>query len=155
MAAQVWKLSSTDICEIARNSVLQSGVEDRFKRHFLGEGYDEAGGNDIRMTNVPDIRVAYRFETLEHERRYIRKLTAAASPLASPAVGRVRSVAVARPPQLPRESPSSGRSFSEVLDSQLDDFERDNVDAPWARRNFSETDTAVRTQSSRASLLNK
>ena len=103
VAAQVWKLSSTDICEIARNSVLQSGVEDRFKRHFLGEGYDEAGGNDIRMTNVPDIRVAYRFETLEHERRYIRKLTAAASPLASPAVRRVRSIAVARP--LPREPP--------------------------------------------------
>ena len=54
-------------------------------------------------------------------------------------------------------APSSvaGRSFSEVLDSQLDDFERDNVDAPWARRNFSETDesmpfpaTAARTQSS-------
>ena len=163
VAAQVWKLSSTDICEIARNSVLQSGVEDRFKRHFLGEGYDEAGGNDIRMTNVPDIRVAYRFETLEHERRYIRKLTAAASPLASPAVGRVRSIAVAAPPRLPREpaSAAASRSFSEVLDSQLDDFERDNVDAPWARRNFSEVDeslpypaTATRTQSSMASLLN-
>ena len=135
VAAQVWKLSSTDICEIARNSVLQSGVEDRFKRHFLGEGYDEAGGNDIRMTNVPDIRVAYRFETLEHERRYIRKLTAAASPLASPAVGRVRSIAVAAPRRLPREpvAAAASRSFSEVLDSQLDDFERDNVDAPWAR----------------------
>ena len=175
MAAQVWKLSSTDICEIARNSVLQSGVEDRFKRHFLGEGYDEAGGNDIRMTNVPDIRVAYRFETLEHERRYIRKLTAAASPLASPAVGRVRSIAVpprdafaARvlpgdAPQLPREQPSAAasRSFSEVLDSQLDDFERANGAAPWARRNFSETDeplpfpaTAARTQSPMASLMN-
>ena len=163
VAAQVWKLSSTDICEIARNSVLQSGVEDRFKRHFLGEGYDEAGGNDIRMTNVPDIRVAYRFETLEHERRYIRKLTAAASPLASPAVGRARSIAVARPPQLPREQPSAaaGRSFSEVLDSQLDDFERENSEAPWARRNFSEVDealpfpaTAARTQSSVARLVN-
>uniref|UniRef100_A0A7S3ZVU8 AMP deaminase n=1 Tax=Pelagomonas calceolata TaxID=35677 RepID=A0A7S3ZVU8_9STRA len=143
VAAQVWKLSSTDICEIARNSVLQSGVEDRFKRHFLGEGYDEAGGNDIRMTNVPDIRVAYRFETLEHERRYIRKLTAAASPLASPAVGRVRSIAVARP--LPREPPSAAasRSFSEVLDSQLGDFERENSEAPWARRNFSETDESL------------
>ena len=161
VAAQVWKLSSTDICEIARNSVLQSGVEDRFKRHFLGEGYDEAGGNDIRMTNVPDIRVAYRFETLEHERRYIRKLTAAASPLASPAVGRVRSIAVARP--LPREpaAAAASRSFSEVLNGELDEFERENSEAPWARRNFSETDeslsypaTAARTQSSMASLMN-
>jgi hypothetical protein len=163
VAAQVWKLSATDICEIARNSVLQSGVEDRFKRHFLGEGYDEAGGNDIRMTNVPDIRVAYRFETLEHERRYIRKLTAAASPLASPAVGRVRSIAVAAPPRLPREpaSAAASRSFSEVLDNELGEFERANADAPWARRNFSETDealpfpaTAARTQSSMASLMN-
>ena len=69
----------------------------------------------------------------------------------------IKEKAKARPPQLPREPPSSaaGRSFSEVLDSQLDDFERDNVDAPWARRNFSETDTtAARTQSSMASLLN-
>ena len=132
VAAQVWKLSSTDICEIARNSVLQSGVEDRFKRHFLGEGYDEAGGNDIRMTNVPDIRVAYRFETLEHERRYIRKLTAAASPLASPAVRRVRSIAVR---QFPREppAPAASRSFSEVLDNELGEFERANANAPWAR----------------------
>ena len=142
VAAQVWKLSSTDICEIARNSVLQSGVEDRFKRHFLGEGYDEAGGNDIRMTNVPDIRVAYRFETLEHERRYVRKLTSAASPLASPAVRRVRSIAVR---QFPREppAPAASRSFSEVLDSQLGDFERENSEAPWARRNFSETDESL------------
>lgn len=27
IAAQVWKLSSCDMCEIARNSVLQSGFE--------------------------------------------------------------------------------------------------------------------------------
>ena len=76
VAAQVWKLSSTDICEIARNSVLQSGVEDRFKRHFLGDRYDAPGGqgNDIRMTNVPDIRVTYRQETLAHELDYVRRL---------------------------------------------------------------------------------
>ena len=89
--------------------------------------------------------MAYRFETLEHERRYIRKLTAAASPLASPAVGRVRSVAVAAPRRLPREpvAAAASRSFSEVLDSQLGDFERENSEAPWARRNFSETDESL------------
>ena len=43
MAAQVWKLSSTDMCEIARNSVLQSGFEHPFKAHFIGEQYDKAG----------------------------------------------------------------------------------------------------------------
>lgn len=29
IAAQVWKLSSSDMCELARNSVLQSGFEDK------------------------------------------------------------------------------------------------------------------------------
>ena len=82
VAAQVWKLSSTDICEIARTSVLQSGVEDRFKRHFLGDSYDAPGaaGNDIRMTNVPDIRVMYRHETLTNELAYVAKLSSRAVP---------------------------------------------------------------------------
>lgn len=39
VAAQVWKLSATDLCEIARNSVLQSGFEHPFKAHFVGENY--------------------------------------------------------------------------------------------------------------------
>lgn len=38
---KVWKLSSTDLCEIARNSVLQSGYEHRFKQHFLGDRYQQ------------------------------------------------------------------------------------------------------------------
>ena len=29
IAAQVWKLSQTDMCELARNSVLMSGFEDK------------------------------------------------------------------------------------------------------------------------------
>lgn len=39
VAAQVWKLTSTDICEIARSSVLQSGFEHEFKEHYLGKNY--------------------------------------------------------------------------------------------------------------------
>ena len=62
VAAQVWKLSATDQCEIARNSVLQSGFEDRYKRHFLGEDY-----SDIRETNVSEIRLMYRKESLADE----------------------------------------------------------------------------------------
>jgi AMP deaminase len=62
VAAQVWKLSATDSCEIARNSVLQSGWEDRYKRHFLGADY-----SDIRETNVPEIRLMYRKESLDNE----------------------------------------------------------------------------------------
>ena len=47
---------------MARNSVLQSGWEDRYKLHFLGKDY-----KDIRETNVPDIRLLYRQETLQEE----------------------------------------------------------------------------------------
>lgn len=73
VAAQVWKLSSTDVCEIARASVLQSGFEHPFKAHFLGEKYYLKGskGNDIRMSNVPNIRINYRQETLENEMNFV------------------------------------------------------------------------------------
>lgn len=39
------------------------------KSYWLGPGYNHEGpeSNDIRRTNVPDIRVAYRHETLNEE----------------------------------------------------------------------------------------
>lgn len=39
------------------------------KSYWLGPNYIKEGqeSNDIRRTNVPDIRVAYRFETLCEE----------------------------------------------------------------------------------------
>lgn len=69
IAAQVWKLSTCDMCEIARNSVLQSGFQDEVKAHWLGPNYknEGIGGNDVSRTNVPDIRVAYRYDTLVDE----------------------------------------------------------------------------------------
>ncbi|XP_036435194.1 AMP deaminase 2 isoform X2 [Colossoma macropomum] len=69
IAAQVWKLSSCDMCELARNSVLMSGFSHKVKSYWLGPSYIKEGpeGNDIRRTNVPDIRVAYRFETMCEE----------------------------------------------------------------------------------------
>jgi AMP deaminase len=41
----------------------------QFKQYWLGPHYLQEGkdGNDIRRTNVPDIRVAYRHETLTGE----------------------------------------------------------------------------------------
>ncbi|XP_029857088.1 AMP deaminase 2 isoform X2 [Aquila chrysaetos chrysaetos] len=69
IATQVWKLSSCDMCELARNSVLMSGFSHKVKSYWLGPHYLKEGpeGNDIRRTNVPDIRVSYRFETLCQE----------------------------------------------------------------------------------------
>lgn len=62
IAASVWKLSSCDLCEIARNSVLQSGFSHALKSHWIGKGYYKRGadGNDIRKTNVPHIRIEFR-----------------------------------------------------------------------------------------------
>jgi AMP deaminase len=79
VASQVWKLSAVDMCEIARNSVLQSGLEYRFKRHFLGRHFQKPGaeGNDIRQTNVPSIRLQYRLEMLLEEMAMVRDAAAA------------------------------------------------------------------------------
>ncbi|XP_065211003.1 AMP deaminase 2 isoform X2 [Planococcus citri] len=69
IAAQVWKLSSCDMCELARHSVMMSGFPHESKQHWLGPNYTKEGvaGNDITRTNVPDIRVAFRYETLIEE----------------------------------------------------------------------------------------
>ncbi|KAL5720997.1 AMP deaminase [Ranunculus cassubicifolius] len=62
IAASVWKLSSCDLCEIARNSVYQSGFSHVLKSHWIGKSYYLRGpdGNDIHKTNVPHIRVEFR-----------------------------------------------------------------------------------------------
>ncbi|XP_075983059.1 AMP deaminase 2-like isoform X2 [Anticarsia gemmatalis] len=69
IAAQVWKLSSCDMCELARNSVLMSGFPHEMKQYWLGPNYQKEGvaGNDITRTNVPDIRISFRHETLLDE----------------------------------------------------------------------------------------
>ncbi|EZG56147.1 AMP deaminase [Gregarina niphandrodes] len=74
VCAHLWKLSPVDLCEVARNSVLQSNFEPQFKRHWIGAHYLKKGakGNDIRATNVPGIRLAYREEALKEELKYLR-----------------------------------------------------------------------------------
>lgn len=69
VAAQIYKLSAVDMCELAKNSVLQSGWEATIKKHWLGKSYMDGGskGNNIEKTNVPDIRVSYRENTLKSE----------------------------------------------------------------------------------------
>ncbi|GMJ03240.1 ADENOSINE 5'-MONOPHOSPHATE DEAMINASE, EMBRYONIC FACTOR1 [Hibiscus trionum] len=62
IAASVWKLSSCDLCEIARNSVYQSGFSHALKSHWIGTEYYKRGpdGNNIHRTNVPHIRLEFR-----------------------------------------------------------------------------------------------
>lgn len=76
VAAQVWKLSSCDICEIARTSVLNSGFGTTEKMHWVSDEHDERDGtygNDIYKTNVPDVRVSFRKETLASEHQLIQR----------------------------------------------------------------------------------
>jgi AMP deaminase len=69
VAAQVWKLTNVDMVEIARNSVLQSGFSHQYKAHWIGNNYNlySVRGNDIRSSNVPNIRMAFRLRNLEGE----------------------------------------------------------------------------------------
>ena len=45
VATQVWKLSSADMCEIARNSVLHSCFQGRFKKHWIGKHFQLTGAS--------------------------------------------------------------------------------------------------------------
>ena len=57
VAAQVWKLSAADLCEIAKTSVLNSGFPIASKIHWVSDQYwlGDTRGNDIQKTNVPDL----------------------------------------------------------------------------------------------------
>ncbi|KAJ7950002.1 AMP deaminase [Quillaja saponaria] len=73
IAASVWKLTSCDLCEIARNSVYQSGFSHALKSHWIGKGYYKRGpdGNDIQKTNVPHIRLEFRDTIWREEMRQV------------------------------------------------------------------------------------
>ena len=63
-----------DMCELARNSVLQSSFEPNVKAFWIGANYWKGGiaGNDIHRTNLPNLRVRYREVALAEELRLVR-----------------------------------------------------------------------------------
>lgn len=69
VAAQIYKLSAVDMCELAKHSVEQSGFEHIVKQKWLGANYHLPGvaGNDMARSNVPSVREAFRHETLMQE----------------------------------------------------------------------------------------
>lgn len=69
VAAQIYKLSAVDMCELAKHSVVQSGFEHSVKQRWLGQDYHLPGvaGNDMAKVNVPNIREAFRHETWMQE----------------------------------------------------------------------------------------
>ncbi|KAK9367844.1 hypothetical protein V1509DRAFT_565991 [Lipomyces kononenkoae] len=70
VAAQIYRLSAVDMCELAKNSVLQSGFEAAIKAHWLGKDFMSPGviGNRIEKSNVPNVRVEYRLQTHQQEK---------------------------------------------------------------------------------------
>eukprot|EP01117_Protostelium_nocturnum_P017681 TRINITY_DN7238_c0_g1_i1.p1 TRINITY_DN7238_c0_g1~~TRINITY_DN7238_c0_g1_i1.p1 ORF type:complete len:1372 (+),score=486.98 TRINITY_DN7238_c0_g1_i1:123-4238(+) len=81
IAGKRWKFSDCDLAEIARNSVLQSGFSHLQKQNWIGPNYHLKGvdGNDVSYTNIPNIRVSYREETLQYEFDELKKYTAGKS----------------------------------------------------------------------------
>ncbi|KAF2480355.1 hypothetical protein BDY17DRAFT_255503, partial [Neohortaea acidophila] len=65
VAAQIYKLTAIDMCELAKHSVIQSGFEHSVKQRWLGNNYHLPGvaGNDMAKVNLPNIREAFRHET--------------------------------------------------------------------------------------------
>ncbi|KAK1253926.1 hypothetical protein MKX07_002003 [Trichoderma sp. CBMAI-0711] len=75
VAAQIYKLSPVDMCELAKNSVKQSGYEKSIKEQWLGQDFDKPGkdGNNVAKTNVPDRREEFRYHTLLQERDILNR----------------------------------------------------------------------------------
>jgi AMP deaminase len=64
IAAHIYRLSSIDMCELARNSIIQSGWELQIKKQWLGDDLET-----VANTNVPVGRLAFRKEVLDEEKR--------------------------------------------------------------------------------------
>ena len=77
VAAQIYKLTAIDMCELAKHSVVQSGFEHSVKQRWLGQNYHFPGvvGNDMAKVNVPNIREAFRHETWLQELAMIDRYT--------------------------------------------------------------------------------
>ncbi|KAJ5494782.1 AMP deaminase [Penicillium fimorum] len=75
VAAQIYKFSAVDMCELAKHSVDQSGFELSLKERWLGSNCSMPGvaGNHVAKSNVPDIREAFRHETLLGELSLIER----------------------------------------------------------------------------------
>lgn len=62
------------MCEIAKNSVMQSGFELAVKCHWLGPQTQDSNAycNDVAKSNVPTIRVSFRNSLLLAEREFLQ-----------------------------------------------------------------------------------
>ncbi|PGH13149.1 AMP deaminase [Helicocarpus griseus UAMH5409] len=82
VAAQIYKFSAVDMCELAKHSVDQSGFELSLKHRWLGPTCHLPGveGNNVAKSNVADIREQFRHETLLGELALIERYSAITAP---------------------------------------------------------------------------
>ncbi|KAF7459364.1 AMP deaminase [Cryptosporidium felis] len=88
IASHIWKLNNVDLCEIARNSVLQSGFSSKSKASWLGikncnylnkslynivNDFEPCDVNDITRSNVPNMRIQFRRDMLRGEMELISR----------------------------------------------------------------------------------
>jgi AMP deaminase len=77
VARATFDLSMTDLMEIARNSVLQSGFGEEFKERWLGKNYKNGlTFCDENITHVPLIRAKFRAEHLAIEHMLVHLIAA-------------------------------------------------------------------------------
>jgi AMP deaminase len=76
IALKIWKMQFNDLCEIARNSVLQSGFSPAWKEKALGKFFDLRStlGNAVTKSRLSDVRVAYRFEVYHSEMNFLEEM---------------------------------------------------------------------------------
>ena len=71
IARAIWHMSITDLCEVAYNSVRQSGFDRAFKERWIGKTPFSG-----RETNIPRARAHFRTETLKEERAFVGEMSA-------------------------------------------------------------------------------
>jgi len=132
---QLWRLTPADLCELARNSVLQSGFPGHIKEQWLGTP-KFMKENMIQRTNVPALRIHFRRRCLDDELHLIEsddttlealRAGLALSPkcLGSQPLSNPVSPMLIRPGELPEEVDaecmrSSAQSIEEVQDRSDD-----------------------------------
>jgi AMP deaminase len=130
VAAQIYKLNPVDMCELAKNSVRQSGYEFTIKQQWLGPNFDLPGarGNTMVKTNVPDRREEFRHQTLQEERQLVEKyatLGAEAAAAASTATLDLSGSTTLPPPRSPtmstRSTHTAGGDIAAVTQQALQD----------------------------------
>ncbi|KAH6604954.1 amp deaminase [Trichoderma cornu-damae] len=122
VAAQIYKLSPVDMCELAKNSVRQSGYEKAIKKQWLGQDFEKPGkeGNKMVKTNVPDRREEFRYHTLLQERDILNRYLAYGSGDEFTANGATGSAQAAEPLENQKPSASAAYTAAETKDTEAE-----------------------------------